>query len=203
VPGKDTQLLFVVQKDFSLFTTVEVDGVQLTADQFHAVSGSTRVTLLPSLLDKLAGGQHTVRINFSDGVGVEQAFTVNAPADAPAKEGLPAEVPADDVAQQEGSEVDGSQVPSEASGSEASGSQDSGSQAVPADASDAEQAATGRVSTGGTPRTSGGNVMPVTGTADSGHGLALDLVLLFSIGALCLAGFVIAVTPKPRRRPTT
>ena len=53
--------------DFSKFTGIKVDGVQIGADNYEAKSGSTIVTLKSSYLDTLAAGTHSIEILWKDG----------------------------------------------------------------------------------------------------------------------------------------
>ena len=53
--------------DFSKFTGIKVDGVQIGADNYEAKSGSTIVTLKSSYLDTLTAGTHSLEILWTDG----------------------------------------------------------------------------------------------------------------------------------------
>ena len=61
--------------DFSKFTGIKVDGVQIGADNYEAKSGSTIVTLKSSYLDTLAAGTHSIEILWKDG-SASTAFTI-------------------------------------------------------------------------------------------------------------------------------
>ena len=61
--------------DFSKFTGIKVDGVQIGADNYEAKSGSTIVTLKSSYLDTLAAGTHSLEILWTDG-SASAAFTI-------------------------------------------------------------------------------------------------------------------------------
>ena len=61
--------------DFSKFTGIKVDGVQIGADNYEAKSGSTIVTLKSSYLDTLAAGTHSIEILWTDG-SASTAFTI-------------------------------------------------------------------------------------------------------------------------------
>lgn len=80
--GSSTGLIYVAEKDFGLFTgEVRVDGVPIRQGaDFTAASGSTRITLLPSYLNTLSVGSHTISVYFSDGTIAQGAFTVSAQA---------------------------------------------------------------------------------------------------------------------------
>ncbi len=53
--------------DFSKFTGIKVDGVQIGAENYEAKSGSTIVTLKSSYLDTLTAGTHSLEILWTDG----------------------------------------------------------------------------------------------------------------------------------------
>ncbi len=61
--------------DFSKFTGIKVDGVQIGAENYEAKSGSTIVTLKSSYLDTLAAGTHSLEILWTDG-SASAAFTI-------------------------------------------------------------------------------------------------------------------------------
>ena len=61
--------------DFSKFTGIKVDGVQIGADNYEAKSGSTIVTLKSSYLDTLTEGTHSLEILWTDG-SASTAFTI-------------------------------------------------------------------------------------------------------------------------------
>ena len=61
--------------DFSKFTGIKVDGVQIGAENYEAKSGSTIVTLKSSYLDTLAAGAHSLEILWTDG-SASAAFTI-------------------------------------------------------------------------------------------------------------------------------
>ncbi len=66
--------------DFSKFTGIKVDGVQIGADNYEAKSGSTIVTLKSSYLDTLAAGTHSLEIQWTDG-SASAAFTIQQSED--------------------------------------------------------------------------------------------------------------------------
>ena len=53
---------------FSHFTGVQLDGTMLVnGTDYTAKPGSVVITMSPAVLEKLAAGEHTVRVNFDDG----------------------------------------------------------------------------------------------------------------------------------------
>lgn len=75
--GTTDTLVFVSDADFSIFMSVEVDGVEVSVTNYDAVSGSTKVTLSASYLETLAVGNHTIAIISSNGVATG-AFSIKA-----------------------------------------------------------------------------------------------------------------------------
>lgn len=82
--------LTVKEADCAKFTSVTVDGVQLTAGtDYELVCGSTILNFTPAYLASLANGTHSVRVQFTDG-RYDGTFTtplstaVTAVADVPA-----------------------------------------------------------------------------------------------------------------------
>lgn len=74
--GSDKGLLFISSADLNTLKMVKVDGNVLVRDKdYTAVSGSTEVTLSPTLLATLKGGKHLVEIISADGT-VSAEFTV-------------------------------------------------------------------------------------------------------------------------------
>ena len=61
--------------DFSKFTGIKVDGVQIGAEHYEAKSGSTIVTLKSSYLDTLTAGTHSLEILWTDG-SASTAFAI-------------------------------------------------------------------------------------------------------------------------------
>ena len=61
--------------DFSKFTGIKVDGVQIGAENYEAKSGSTIVTLKSSYLDTLTAGTHSLEILWTDG-SASTVFTI-------------------------------------------------------------------------------------------------------------------------------
>ena len=61
--------------DFAKFTGVKVDGVEVAAENYTAVSGSTVVTLNAAYLETLAEGTHTLTLVYTDGE-VATEFTI-------------------------------------------------------------------------------------------------------------------------------
>ena len=66
--------------DFSKFTGIKVDGVQIGAENYEAKSGSTIVTLKSSYLDTLTAGTHSLEILWTDG-SASAAFTIQQSED--------------------------------------------------------------------------------------------------------------------------
>ena len=65
--------------DFAKFTGIKVDGADVAAEHYTAVSGSTVVTLNAAYLQTLTQGTHTFTMVFTDGE-VSTNFTVSAQA---------------------------------------------------------------------------------------------------------------------------
>ena len=61
--------------DFSKFTGIKVDGVQIGAENYEAKAGSTIVTLKSSYLDTLTAGTHSLEILWTDG-SASTAFAI-------------------------------------------------------------------------------------------------------------------------------
>jgi hypothetical protein len=77
--GSGADLVFIVQKDFSLFSHVAVNGVTLTRGvHYKAESGSTVITLFGSYLQTLPVGTQTLVVAFSDDTSVTDDFVVAA-----------------------------------------------------------------------------------------------------------------------------
>ena len=75
--GSGENLVFIVQKDFSLFKEVKVDSVLLTKDkEYKAENSSTKITLYADYLDTLATGKHTLVVSFTDGTSSTATFAV-------------------------------------------------------------------------------------------------------------------------------
>ncbi|MER2024501.1 MAG: InlB B-repeat-containing protein [Eubacteriales bacterium] len=77
------------EKAFSHFTGLQVDGKDLDAANYMAVSGSVVVKLKPEYLGTLSAGKHTITAFFDDGNDPSAEFTINekkqAAAPTPAK----------------------------------------------------------------------------------------------------------------------
>ncbi len=80
--GSTGCLVLVSDADFAKFVCVKVDGAEIAATNYTAVSGSTKVTLNAAYLDTLSEGRHSFEIVSSDG-SASANFTVKA-ADKPA-----------------------------------------------------------------------------------------------------------------------
>lgn len=65
--GDDGSLTFRANGDFAKFTGIRVDGKDVSADNYTAVSGSTVVTLKMAYLDSLPEGEHTLTVVYQDG----------------------------------------------------------------------------------------------------------------------------------------
>ena len=76
VRGSQHGLVIVSDADISTFVKVLVDGKELVKDKdYQVVSGSTKVTLLPTALNKLSTGSHNVEIVSTNGTAVAR-FTI-------------------------------------------------------------------------------------------------------------------------------
>ena len=69
-------LVFVSNASFDKFECVKVDGVVIDAENYDAVSGSTRITLKPDYLKTLSDGKHTITIVSKDG-SASANFSIN------------------------------------------------------------------------------------------------------------------------------
>lgn len=76
VRGSQHGLVIVSDADISTFVKVLVDGKELVKDKdYQVVSGSTKVTLLPTALNILSTGSHNVEIVSTNGTAVAR-FTI-------------------------------------------------------------------------------------------------------------------------------
>ena len=76
VRGSQNGLVIVSDADISTFVKVLVDGKELVKDKdYQVVSGSTKVTLLPTALNRLSTGSHNVEIVSTNGTAVAR-FTI-------------------------------------------------------------------------------------------------------------------------------
>ena len=78
---KDSGLDFayILQDIFFHLSKVMVDNTLLTRDRdYRAEEGSTKITLLPSYLDTLEEGAHTLTVDINDNTSVTSQFTVKA-----------------------------------------------------------------------------------------------------------------------------
>ena len=79
--GSTATLDFVVKRNeddsqtFSLFTGIEIDGDEVSADDYDAEAGSVKISLKPSYLKTLSKGKHTIKALFTDG-SAEAEFRV-------------------------------------------------------------------------------------------------------------------------------
>ena len=77
VRGYGINLVTVVQKDFSLFRNVRMDGVSITRDSdYKAEESPTMITLFATYLDTLPVGDHNLAIGFTDGSTAYATVTV-------------------------------------------------------------------------------------------------------------------------------
>jgi hypothetical protein len=72
---------------FDHFAGLEVDGKSVSTKGYKAKRGSVVVSLLPSYLETLDVGNHTLAAKFDDSDPVNVAFTVKAPGSTPANNG--------------------------------------------------------------------------------------------------------------------
>ena len=86
IKGSEEGLTFVVNGAASKFTGIQIDGNEVSKDNYSVESGSTIITLNATYLNSLSAGEHVVVVNYTDGE-TEGSFTL---AESPA-------VPADDV----------------------------------------------------------------------------------------------------------
>ncbi len=70
---------FRIDADFSLFDgKLYIDGILVDAKNYKAVSGSTVITLNKEYVDTLSVGEHTIKVEFSDGGSATTKFEVKA-----------------------------------------------------------------------------------------------------------------------------
>ncbi|MBQ6381368.1 MAG: hypothetical protein IJJ41_07210 [Clostridia bacterium] len=62
---------------FDNFTGIEIDGKKVDSDSYDASKGSVNISLKPSYLNTLSVGEHTLKVNFTDGEA-ETKFNVAA-----------------------------------------------------------------------------------------------------------------------------
>jgi len=75
--GTNTPIILGIDMPLSAIGNVYVNGKLLSqGTHFTVASGSTRVNLLPSFLDTLEGGFHTVNVDFDGEITVEEHFFV-------------------------------------------------------------------------------------------------------------------------------
>ena len=71
--------IFRIDTDFSLFDgKLYIDGILVDAKNYKAVSGSTVITLNKEYVDTLSVGEHTIKVEFSDGGSATTKFEVKA-----------------------------------------------------------------------------------------------------------------------------
>jgi subtilisin family serine protease len=76
--GSSQNLVFKVNKDLSLLSSVGVDGSTLNLGQYSAINGSTIITLSSNYLNGLNVGNHNLTVNFSDDINITASFNVLA-----------------------------------------------------------------------------------------------------------------------------
>ena len=76
--SSENTLTFRANGAFAAFVGVQVDGKDLAAGSYTAVSGSTVVTLASEYLDGLSVGMHTLTVVYSDGA-CSTTFEIKAP----------------------------------------------------------------------------------------------------------------------------
>lgn len=72
--GQD--LIVRASGEFDKFTGLQMDGVEVSSDNYTAVSGSTIITLKSTYLATLSAGKHTLKFLYNDGTSVETSVTV-------------------------------------------------------------------------------------------------------------------------------
>ncbi len=75
--GSGSGLTVHIDADYLKVDHVEVDNVTLASDQYTIESGSTIVTLIPSVLESLGKGTHTMKIYYTNGKVVNTGFNVS------------------------------------------------------------------------------------------------------------------------------
>ena len=65
--GENQPLTITANGAFANFVGIQVDGVDVDAGNYTAVSGSTIITLKPDYLSTLSVGKHTLTVRFTDG----------------------------------------------------------------------------------------------------------------------------------------
>ena len=90
--GSSEGLTFVANGAYSKFTGVEIDGVVISAENYMADSGSTKIVLTTNYLSTLTADQHTIAVLYTDGEATG-TFTI---AEQPADEGTDSPQTGDD-----------------------------------------------------------------------------------------------------------
>jgi uncharacterized repeat protein (TIGR02543 family) len=92
--GTESGFEIICNGDYLKFTGIKVDGVEVDATNYTAVSGSTVITLKPSFMETLALGKHTLELVYTDG-SVQTEFTISAAGDPtdPTETADPKELP--------------------------------------------------------------------------------------------------------------
>ena len=87
--GSDGSLTFVFKRSendevtFSHFTGIKMDGTDVAAANYDAVSGSVKITLKPGYLETLSPGKHSITAVFNDADPAAAGFTVTTPTATP------------------------------------------------------------------------------------------------------------------------
>ena len=79
--GSSEGLMFVANGAYSKFTGVEIDGVVISAENYIAVSGSTRIVLTTNYLSTLTADQHNITVLYMDGEATGTFTIAKQPAD--------------------------------------------------------------------------------------------------------------------------
>lgn len=90
--GSSEGLTFVANGAYSKFTGVEIDGVVISAENYMADSGSTKIVLTTNYLSTITADQHTIAVLYTDGEATG-TFTI---AEQPADEGTDSPQTGDD-----------------------------------------------------------------------------------------------------------
>ena len=94
--GSDSSLTFVFKRSekdevtFSHFTGIKMDGTNVAAANYDAVSGSVKITLKPGYLETLEAGTHTLTAMFDDADAATASFTITNKELAPTATPTPA-----------------------------------------------------------------------------------------------------------------
>lgn len=82
--NKDDEFVFRIDADYNLFDNkVYVDDKLIDENNYTSKSGSTIITLKQSYVDTLEDGEHTLKVEFSDGGVATSNFVVSSSIDNP------------------------------------------------------------------------------------------------------------------------